>query len=204
MTSAYLIPASEVEAELEIKKSRFICTLFQANNEQDAKQGIQRVRDKYADAGHHCWAYQLAEPKSTRIIGCSDDGEPHGTAGKPMLNVLLHQELGEVVAVVTRYYGGIKLGTGGLARAYADAVLEAMAKLPTTKRIDYAYAELLFDYPLQQAIEQCLAEFDCEMLESNFTDKVYLKCRFDLAQQKAISFKLNQLSRGQVALKILS
>ena len=97
---------------------------------------------EFPDATHNCWAYVAGPPASTGRVGMSDAGEPHGTAGRPMLTVLLHSGVGEIAAVVTRYYGGIKLGTGGLVKAYGGAVLAALEALPRVERIDYVDAAL--------------------------------------------------------------
>src|SRR5690606_7146777 len=94
------------------------------------------LRAEYPDATHNCWAFVAGPPGDTASIGMSDAGEPHGTAGRPMLDVLLHSDVGEVVAVVTRYFGGTKLGTGGLVRAYGGAVQHALAELPTTLHVE--------------------------------------------------------------------
>lgn len=127
----YQVPARPVRAELEVKRSRFIADIARASSADAARAFVAKIREAFPDATHHCWAFQAGPPGDTRAIGCSDDGEPHGTAGRPMLNVLLHAPVGEVVAVVTRYFGGTKLGTGGLARAYSDAVKLALDELET-------------------------------------------------------------------------
>jgi len=97
---------------------------------------IRSVREEFPDATHHCWAFVAGPPGTTARIGMSDDGEPSGTAGRPILNTLLHADVGEVVAVVTRWYGGVKLGKGGLGRAYAGAVTRALETLPTVRRVE--------------------------------------------------------------------
>ena len=120
----YKILYKEGEAEISEKKSRFIAHIAPAQTEEEAQAFIEKIKKQYWDARHNCWAYSIGEKQPA--LRCSDDGEPSGTAGKPMLEVLTGQELHNVVAVVTRYFGGIKLGAGGLTRAYSQAVAEAL------------------------------------------------------------------------------
>ncbi|MFT5520172.1 MAG: putative YigZ family protein [Enterobacterales bacterium] len=196
MNKSYLIPAESLSVEIDVRKSRFICHLSQANNAESAKVFINDVRLKYSDATHNCWAFQTEQPGSTRSIGCSDDGEPHGTAGKPMLTVLSHSKVGEIVAVVTRYYGGIKLGTGGLARAYSDSVKAALEKLELCEKVDWKFAKLCFDYSLQNNIETILAEQGAQIVQSQFEDKVCFEIRFDLDSLTELNRKLSNISQG--------
>ena len=132
----YPVPAAAHRVAQVIDRSRFLATVAPAPTVADAQAVLRAVREEFPDATHHCWAYVVGPPGSTGQVGMSDDGEPHGTAGRPMLTVLLHGGVGDVVAVVTRYYGGTKLGTGGLVRAYGGAVQEALATLPRRDRVD--------------------------------------------------------------------
>lgn len=122
MADRYNVPnlaAGEIHrAEETIHRSRFIVTMARVSSPEEAKAFIDSIRAEHDQATHNCWAYVAGEPGSTAQIGASDDGEPKGTAGRPMLTVLLHCGVGEIAAVVTRYFGGILLGTGGLVRAY--------------------------------------------------------------------------------------
>ncbi len=132
----YPIPAARARAELVIERSRFVCTVSRAESPDAAHAFIKEMQGEFANATHNCWAFVAGPPGSTARIGMSDDGEPHGTAGRPMLTVLMHSGVGEIAAVVTRYYGGTKLGTGGLVRAYSAAVQEALARLERRERVD--------------------------------------------------------------------
>jgi len=122
--SSYLTVARDADAEVEVKRSRFLCTLRRVEDEAAARALVERLRKEHWDARHHCSAFVLGPPP-TPVQRSSDDGEPAGTAGAPMLEVLRGRELSDVAAVVTRWFGGTLLGTGGLARAYADAVRAA-------------------------------------------------------------------------------
>lgn len=117
--------ADTVKHTLEIKKSLFITWLLPLESKQQAKEYLQLARDEYPDARHHCWAYVMGDSPNSLTAAMSDDGEPSGTAGKPMLNVLQHKPINNVMVIVIRYFGGIKLGAGGLVRAYSQAVEQA-------------------------------------------------------------------------------
>ena len=114
--------AKPFQTSIDIKKSQFICRLFPAQNEREAKEIINKISEEYKDATHNCTAYVVSDGE-----GFDDDGEPGGTAGRPMLNVLKKNEMENIVAIVTRYFGGIKLGAGGLVRAYSKSVLETLS-----------------------------------------------------------------------------
>lgn len=131
----YPVPARTTRVEDEVKRSRFITTAAHAPTAEAARAFIQSVRDEFPDATHHCWAYVIGAPGSTRATGASDAGEPPGTAGRPMLAALLGAGVGEVAAVVTRYFGGVKLGRGGLVRAYSGGVQHVLREMPVTPRV---------------------------------------------------------------------
>ena len=120
--------ADTVKHTLEIKKSLFITWLLPLESKQQAKAHLQQAREEYPDARHHCWAYIMGDSPNSLTAAMSDDGEPSGTAGKPMLNVLQHKPINNVMVIVIRYFGGIKLGAGGLVRAYSQAVEQACSQ----------------------------------------------------------------------------
>jgi uncharacterized YigZ family protein len=127
----YHTPKELNSIEIEVKRSRFIAYAQHIQSTADAKKFIQHLKDKYPDARHHCHAFIGGAPNNSNLYGFSDDGEPSGTAGMPIFTHLKHSGLGEVIIVVVRYFGGTKLGTGGLARAYGDAakrVLQVLTK----------------------------------------------------------------------------
>jgi uncharacterized YigZ family protein len=128
----YLTVARAAVHESEIKRSRFLCALAPADSEQAAQDVVRRIRKEHPGATHHCFAY--VNGPDGRLHRASDDGEPGGTAGTPMLQVLLGREVRDIVAVVTRYYGGVQLGAGGLARAYSGAVSAALDEIGTIER----------------------------------------------------------------------
>ncbi|MEP1702976.1 MAG: YigZ family protein [Marinobacter sp.] len=121
MSKDYPIPAGFLERETEIKKSRFIARVAPVSSRDEVKAWLEQARNDHPGARHICWAYQIGRPGAAAEAAMNDDGEPSGTAGKPILSVIQHKDLGDVLVMVIRYFGGIKLGAGGLVRAYAGA-----------------------------------------------------------------------------------
>lgn len=156
----YPVPARIHRVEDVIHRSRFITTVARAPSGEAAHAFLQRMRDEFPDATHHCWAFVAGPPGSTRAVGMSDDGEPHGTAGRPMLTTLLHSGVGEIVAVCTRYYGGTKLGTGGLSRAYSGGVKLALESLPVEELLARAQMVVEVTYPHLDGLQRLLEEVD--------------------------------------------
>ena len=131
----YSVPAREARFAQEIKRSRFIGVAIRVSSSEDATEALAALKKEFPDATHHCWAYVLGNPASSSHMRTDDDGEPSGTAGKPILNVLQHQDVGDILLVVVRYFGGTKLGAGGLVRAYsstASGVMERLDVVPNT------------------------------------------------------------------------
>nr|NLD40786.1 YigZ family protein [Actinomycetales bacterium] len=148
METARFRPArgSVTTHELEIRRSRFICTLSRVDSEEEARAAIAAVRAEFPDARHHCSAYIVEVPGAQTTERSSDDGEPSGTAGRPMLDVLRGSGLTNAAAVVTRYFGGVKLGTGGLVRAYSDSVAEALEGVPRVRVVTRALLTLALSH----------------------------------------------------------
>lgn len=160
--------AFSVRFEEEIKRSRFITTLAHAESREQALAFVESIRREFPDATHHCWAYAAGPPGDTARVGQSDDGEPHGTAGRPMLNQLLYSGVGEIVAVTARYFGGVKLGTGGLTRAYQNGVKEALALLPTVEKQSLCRAMAEVDYPHLDRFYRLLPRFQARVSKEEF------------------------------------
>ena len=154
MQEQYRTVAREGVHEVEINKSRFLCTLAPAATEREAQEVIQRVRKEHPTANHNCFAYVIGADGDVQKAG--DDGEPGGTAGAPMLQMLLRRETRYVVAVVTRYFGGVKLGAGGLIRAYGGAVGEALDALGTVTRRRFRLATVTVDHQRAGKLENDL------------------------------------------------
>ena len=148
---SYQVPAGVSTAQLVIKKSRFVATVGRAGARQDAEDFIESVRVLHPAASHNCYAFLACAPGGTDI-GFGDDGEVSGTAGRPMLTLLEHSGIGEIAAVVSRYFGGIKLGPGGLLRAYTDSLRAALGELAVKKHVPVRTGHLVFSYAHENSI----------------------------------------------------
>lgn len=135
-----------VTARLEIKKSVFIAYAYPVISREQAMFHVERLREKYADARHWCWAYIIGDPDNTTSAGFDDDGEPSGTAGRPILNVLQHKSIGNIIIIVVRYFGGIKLGAGGLTRAYAGSAQAAVDQMILLPFVPMTQVQILADF----------------------------------------------------------
>jgi uncharacterized YigZ family protein len=202
MTTAerYPIPAARHRAEQTIERSRFICTIDRVKDPEDAQGFIREMNAEYPDASHNCWAFIAGPPGSTNRIGMSDDGEPHGTAGRPMLTVLTHSGVGEIAAVVTRYFGGTKLGTGGLVKAYGGAVQHALLTLPKKERVDQVGVELTISYAHLSPIQQLLSAFEAEITEQRFEVDVVLSFRLPTSSLVSLRAAVADATRGEARL----
>ncbi|MXW22877.1 MAG: DUF1949 domain-containing protein [Candidatus Dadabacteria bacterium] len=148
---SYKVPVGASTAELVIKKSRFVAAVGRAATRRDAEDFIESVRDLHPAASHNCYAFVACAPGGTDI-GFGDDGEVSGTAGRPMFTLLEHSGIGEVVAVVSRYFGGIKLGPGGLLRAYTDCLRTALGELEIKEHVPVRNGYLVFSYAHENSI----------------------------------------------------
>lgn len=184
-------------AEIEIKKSRFICTLQRVDTEEKAKQFIQEIKKEYWKAAHHCSAWIIKNPDL--IQRSSDDGEPSGTAGIPMLEVLKKQELVNVCAVVTRYFGGTKLGTGGLIRAYSQAVSHALAAVGLVIGKPQQEIQLTIQYAALQTLTHFLQQKQYPIKETQFEDTVKVICLIDQEKIEIFLQAVTDLLHGQVS-----
>ena len=195
---SYQIPAHPVDVEEVIKNSQFITRVRNVTTAEAAKAFIKELNQTYPDATHHCWAYIVGNPQSTTLLGCSDDGEPSGTAGKPMLNVLQHADIGDIVAVCTRYYGGTKLGTGGLTRAYGGGVKLALEQLTTQEKIDYTNIEFDIDYHQQKDCEHLIKDFQVDNFQLDYQTKI--RVSLDVATEEMAQFKaaIQNKFKGQI------
>ena len=159
--------AKAVQSEINVKKSQFICHLFPTKNKKESKEIILKVNEQYSDATHNCTAYIVSDGE-----GFDDDGEPGGTAGKPMINVLRKNELHSVTAVVTRYFGGIKLGAGGLVRAYSKSVMEAISEAEILEVESYDVYTLTFEYGDIKLVDGEVRNNNLEAINKDYSDKV--------------------------------
>lgn len=194
----YPVPAATHRVETVIERSRFIATLAHAASAGEARDLIDAMRREFADATHNCWAWVAGPPGSTAAIGMSDAGEPHGTAGRPMLDVLLHSGVGEVAAVVTRYYGGAKLGKGGLARAYGGCVQQALDGMPRRLRIERRELRVEVGYADVDPVRRLADEFGAEVLDERFGVAVDFRLAVPVARADALVTALMNVTAGRV------
>ena len=199
--SSFQVPSKTITVEQEIKRSRFISTAGRAGNKKSAKEFINSVSEKYSDATHNCYAFVAGNPFSTTEIGFGDDREVSGTAGKPMLSVLQHKKIGEIVVVVSRYFGGTKLGTGGLVRAYSSSVQLALEKLPLVNCVVIKTVQISFDYQYENSVRQILNKFHIEIKDSIYKDKVDIKIEVPIDRLEELNTELQNSTSGKVAIE---
>jgi uncharacterized YigZ family protein len=193
----YRRPAAIHRVELVELKSRFIGTAGRADSAEAARAFIASVRAEMPDASHHVYAFRAGYGKSV-TEGMSDDGEPSGTAGPPVMAVLRGADIGDTVIVVTRYFGGTLLGTGGLVRAYGDTAREVLAALPTELNIPKITVGLEMAYPLFNQVKRLIAAHEGVMDDESFTDQVALIVTFPETQLEGFTTELRELTAGQV------
>ncbi len=199
----YRIPAARHRVEQTIDRSRFVCTVDCVATPKDAQQFLRELNAEFPDATHNCWAYVAGPPGSTSRIGMSDAGEPHGTAGRPMLTVLLHSGIGEIAAIVTRYYGGTKLGTGGLVKAYGGVVQLALETVPLTERVDYVELTVTIGYTTITVVQQLLVQFEVETVAQEYEAAVRYQLKVPRPSLPAFRAALADATRGE-AVVVLS
>lgn len=197
---SWLIPAAPVTVVEEIKKSRFITMLAHTDGVEAAKAFVESVRAEHPDARHHCVAWVAGAPDDSQQLGFSDDGEPAGTAGKPMLAQLMGSGVGEITAVVVRYYGGILLGTGGLVKAYGGGVNQALRQLTTQRKTPLTEYTLQCEYHQLTGIEALLGQCDGKIINSDYQAFVLLRVALPAAKVAEFSAKLADFSRGSLQL----
>lgn len=183
--------------ELEVKRSRFITTLARVESEDAARELVADVRRTWPDARHHCTAFVVEVPGAHPIERSSDDGEPSGTAGRPMLDVLRGAGLAQVVAVVTRYFGGVKLGTGGLVRAYSDAVSLALESAPRVRPSTSPVFEMEFSYADAARAQDACAASGLAVVDSDYGEAVTLRVAGD---EEVLRRLAAEIVRGEVAI----
>ncbi len=191
---AYLLPAREAEAEFVEKKSRFIGHIWQVETEQQARACIDATRKRYHDARHNCWCYRLTDG----TVRYSDDGEPQGTAGQPMLNVFERENVQNVVCVVTRYFGGILLGTGGLTRAYTKGAKDALDAAGIAQNCVWDLWDIPCSYSLFERVKLELAAAEGTIEDTQYTDGILLKAAVPENASEPLLARLRELSAGTV------
>jgi uncharacterized YigZ family protein len=197
---SYQVPATVRHVELEVKRSKFLTFVGPAVDRQEADNFIRTLRAQHPQANHVCWAYIAGAPNTT-IRSMSDDGEPSGTAGMPMLKVLEYSGYGDLVVAVVRYFGGTKLGTGGLQRAYSDAVSLVLTDLPMQLKVDRTRLHLIYDYTHDGSISRLLERYDVDDINSNYAQQVTLNIA--IASSELSTFKTELINITAANVEIL-
>lgn len=200
MKKPYLVANGEITHETIVTRSRFICYLSPCQSTDEARELVKVQQTNHPQASHHCYAYISAEPDSSQHYGFSDDGEPSGTAGKPMLSMLQGGGVGEVCAVVVRYFGGTKLGTGGLQRAYGASVRNALEHLTTKLKIPMVDKRLACQYTQVNDVLHILEQHEGQLVSQEFNEHVEFKLAIPLAKIESFSVQLQTMSAGQLTL----
>lgn len=191
------VPASPAEVRIQVSNSTFIASAHPAASPEEAREFIDRVKHQHPDAAHHVPIFVIGHPPAT-IEHSSDDGEPSGTAGRPALAVLRGSGLGDIVVVITRYFGGTKLGTGGLVRAYSDAVRALLTILPVAYKTATITTRFTLPYGLYEQAQLLVQQSHGRILDQNFEIEVSLTCKFRQADFPGFQNRLIELSNGQV------
>ncbi|MBN1487043.1 MAG: YigZ family protein [Anaerolineae bacterium] len=203
MGKRYHIPARETRTEITVVNSRFITTAAPVFTVDEAKAFIVRIKEEFADATHNVPAFLVGYGSSV-IAHCSDDGEPSGTAGRPALAVLKGSDLGDIAVVVTRYFGGTKLGTGGLVRAYSDAVRAILETLPLAEKVPTHTVMLALPYKLFERVRLLVAAHDGIILDEDFAADVTVTARFTAEYLPEFQAAIRELSSGTLEAEIVA
>jgi len=204
VSASYSIPAADICVEQEIKRSRFVTDIAQIEDKAAALAFIEQIKQREPDARHHCWAYIAGHPAESVERGSSDAGEPQGTAGKPMLNVVQHKNIGEIVVVISRYFGGIKLGAGGLVRAYSSSVQQAIDALPLRQRVMTIQAVLHTPFALENNMRHLLERMEIAIQSSDYLENVQLHIEVEQGREFALHDAVCEKSNGKATLKLLN
>lgn len=201
MTKPYQIAAAELVDETIVSRSRFLCYISPCNSSALARSYIKSIQKLHPSANHHCYAFVSGHPKDSQKYGFSDDGEPSGTAGRPMLAVLQGSDIGEICAVVVRYFGGTKLGTGGLQRAYGGSVREALTKLVVKTKIPMVHKTLACQYTQVNDVLYLIEQLGGEIIEQDYAESIHLLIALPMSEIDNANKQIRTLSAGQLTLK---
>lgn len=200
-SGSYLVADDSVELETIVTRSRFICYLAPCKSTEQARELVKFQQAQHPQASHHCYAYLSKSPKDSQHYGFSDDGEPSGTAGKPMLSSLQGGNVGEVCAIVVRYFGGTKLGTGGLQRAYGLSVRNALELLPTKLKIPMVDKRLTCQYNQVNDVQHILQAHQGLIVEQDYQQEIELRLSVPETELQSFEKNLQTMSAGMLALK---
>lgn len=175
----YHTPAQPCQAVYEIKKSEFFAFAYPITHKEQITFHVEQLKAQYPDARHHCLAYIIGNPNNTTHAGFDDDGEPNGTAGRPILNVLQHKGIGNVLVVVVRYFGGIKLGAGGLTRAYATATQLVVDEMVLTPFVHRSIMTVACDFAHEAQVRYLLGQVGAVVMTTDYAQAVQMTAQID-------------------------
>lgn len=196
-TQSYQIPAKEWQVELEVKRSKFLTFAANASDRPKAENFIRDLRELHPQANHVCWAY-IAGPPNTTIRSMSDDGEPSGTAGMPMLKVIEYSGYGDIVVAVVRYFGGTKLGTGGLQRAYSDAVSLVLKDLPLQLKVARTNLNFSYIYSYEGSVSRLFERYNIANLSVDYDQQITVSIAVPNNELAAFKSELVNITSGNV------
>ena len=197
--TTYRVPFENGESAFTEKRSRFISHIWRVETEAEARERIEEMKKRYYDARHNCWCYLLQEGG---VVRYSDDGEPQGTAGQPMLNVFQRESVTNVCCVVTRYFGGVLLGTGGLVRAYTTAASRALEAAEVVTVRSVVALDVTVDYGLYERADLLIKAAGGKLAEPEFTDKVTLRWQMPEHTEGPLLTQLQELTRGMAKVAV--
>ena len=196
----YIVPYQDAESEFTEKRSRFITHLYKVETEVEARARIEEMKKKYYDARHNCWCYLLQEGG---VVRYSDDGEPQGTAGQPMLNVFQRESVTNVCCVVTRYFGGVLLGAGGLTRAYTKGAKDALAAVGISTMSLWTLWDVPCTYPLFERVKLEIAAASGILDDMDYGADVTLTVSLPSERRETLQGRLTELSAGGLTLALM-
>ena len=198
----YRIPAERTRVEIQVVNSRFIATAAPVFSVEEARAFIQEIRHEFSDASHNVPAFLVGYGQSV-TAHCSDDGEPSGTAGRPALTVMQGSGLGDIAVVVTRYFGGTKLGTGGLVRAYTDAVKAVLKNMRLAEKVPTYTVMLVIPYNLYEQTKLLIQEHQGKILDEEFAADITISIQVLIEKFDAFNEGIVELSRGKIRAEII-
>ncbi len=192
----FFVPSRQAEFLLVEKKSRFIAQIWKVETEEEAKSLIEACRKQYHDASHHCYCYVIDQ----FLQRYSDDGEPQGTAGQPMLQVFVQEQIQQVCCVVTRYFGGTELGKGGLARAYSHSAKGALEVSGRSRYVELSEVEVICPYPLWNTVEKLIGDSGAKQVSADFA--VDVRVLLQVVDATGFLALLTEETSGQVLAEV--
>lgn len=193
---SYTILAAVVESAIEEKNSDFLTFLHPVTSREEAMETVDYYRQQYPDATHVCWAYVIGNTRQPLTQAFSDDGEPSGTAGKPMLHVLTEREVGNSLAIVVRYFGGVKLGAGGLVRAYSGAVSDAVNQAQLTQVVPKIELQISVDFAREAKVRHLVAQYNGQILNVDYAAEVSLDIKLDQTKHQSFITQITNETAG--------